>query len=82
MSLEFTHWPDDLAARYRALGYWLDLPMTEILARSRATLPDAPAILCGERQLSYAELDERSSRLAAHLQAAGLRRLDSSLVFL
>ncbi|MDR6354460.1 2,3-dihydroxybenzoate-AMP ligase [Pseudomonas psychrotolerans] len=69
-----------LAARYRALGYWLDLPMTEILARSRAALPEAPAILCGERQLSYAELDERSSRLAAHLQAAGLRRHDTALV--
>ena len=80
MSLEFTPWPDDLAARYRALGYWPDLPMTEILTRSRAALPDAPAILCGERQLSYAELDERSSRLAAHLQAAGLRRHDTALV--
>lgn len=80
MSLEFTPWPEDLAARYRALGYWSDLPMTEILARSRAALPDAPAILCGERQLSYAELDERSSRLAAHLQAAGLRRHDTALV--
>lgn len=80
MSLEFTPWPEDLAARYRALGYWPDLPMTEILARSRAALPDAPAILCGERQLSYAELDERSSRLAAHLQAAGLRRHDTALV--
>ncbi|WP_145009128.1 (2,3-dihydroxybenzoyl)adenylate synthase [Pseudomonas oryzihabitans] len=80
MSLEFTPWPEDLAARYRALGYWLDLPMTEILARSRAALPEAPAILCGERQLSYAELDERSSRLAAHLQAAGLRRHDTALV--
>ncbi|MDR6236203.1 (2,3-dihydroxybenzoyl)adenylate synthase [Pseudomonas oryzihabitans] len=80
MSVEFTPWPEDLAARYRALGYWLDLPMTEILARSRAALPEAPAILCGERQLSYAELDERSSRLAAHLQAAGLRRHDTALV--
>lgn len=80
MSLEFTPWPEDLAARYRALGYWPDLPMTEILARTRAALPDAPAILCGERQLSYAELDERSSRLAAHLQAAGLRRHDTALV--
>ena len=39
MSLEFTPWPDDLAARYRARGFWRDQPMTEIQARSRAAQP-------------------------------------------
>lgn len=36
------------------------------------TVPDAPAIVAGERRLTYAELDERSSRLAHHLIAQGI----------
>ncbi|MEO3960095.1 hypothetical protein ABH310_11935, partial [Chromobacterium piscinae] len=56
MSVAFTRWPDDLAARYRAAGYWNDQPMTEMLARQCRERPDAPAVLCGEREISYAEL--------------------------
>ncbi|WP_241719643.1 hypothetical protein, partial [Cronobacter sakazakii] len=26
MTIPYTRWPDELAARYRARGYWLDLP--------------------------------------------------------
>ncbi|KFC83503.1 hypothetical protein [Buttiauxella agrestis] len=33
MAIEFTRWPDDLAARYREKGYWADLPLTDILTR-------------------------------------------------
>ncbi|XLM22571.1 hypothetical protein MKD33_07020, partial [Chromobacterium piscinae] len=43
----------------RAAGWWNDLPMTEMLQRQRRERPDAPAILCGEREISYAELDRR-----------------------
>ncbi len=80
MSIAFTAWPDDLAAHYRAQGYWLDRPMTDILAQQVVARPEAPAIICGERTLSYAELDRQSNHLAAHLQAAGLRRHDTALV--
>ncbi|MEV4516217.1 non-ribosomal peptide synthase/polyketide synthase [Dactylosporangium sp. NPDC049525] len=37
--------------------------------------PDRTAVVCGERELSYAELDRRSGRLA-HALAAGVRRGD------
>lgn len=80
MSIAFTAWPDDLAAHYRAQGYWLDRPMTDILADQVQARPEAPAIICGERTLSYAELDRQSSHLAAHLHSAGLRRHDTALV--
>jgi len=80
MSIAFTAWPDDLAAHYRAQGYWLDRPMTDILADQVQARPEAPAIICGERSLSYAELDRQSSHLAAHLHSAGLRRHDTALV--
>ena len=34
--------------------------------------PDAVATVCGERQLSYRELNEKSHELAGHLQAQGV----------
>ncbi|MFC4045847.1 amino acid adenylation domain-containing protein [Dactylosporangium siamense] len=40
------------------------------------TFPDRTAVVCGDRELSYAELDRRSGRLAHALAAAGVRRGD------
>ena len=34
--------------------------------------PDRTALVCGDRRLSFAELDERASRLANHLIASGV----------
>lgn len=80
MSIAFSPWPADLAAHYRAQGHWLDRPMTDILAQQVQARPDAPAITCGERTLSYAELDRQSDNLAAYLHASGLRTHDAALV--
>ncbi|WP_199154123.1 (2,3-dihydroxybenzoyl)adenylate synthase [Chromobacterium sp. ASV23] len=80
MSIAFTPWPQALAARYRAAGWWTDLPMTEMLQRQCRERPQAPAILCAERAISYAELDRQSDNLAAWLHRQGLRRHDTALV--
>jgi 2,3-dihydroxybenzoate-AMP ligase len=80
MTIPFTPWPADLAAAYRAKGYWLDVPMTHILVQQVHARPDAPAIICGDRTLSYAELDRCSSNLAAALYQQGLRTHDTALV--
>ena len=40
------------------------------------TTPDAPAVVSGSTRLTYAELDTRSSQLAALLQQAGCQRFD------
>ena len=78
--IEFTRWPDDLAARYRARGYWIDAPLTRGLTEQVAQRPDAPAIQCGARSFSYAEVEHRSDILAANLRARGLKKGDTALV--
>ena len=78
--LPYTRWPDALAERYRAKGYWRGEPLTAMLARQRELAPDAEAILCGERRFSYRELDAASSRLAANLARHGLGIGDTALV--
>ncbi|MCA6965508.1 (2,3-dihydroxybenzoyl)adenylate synthase [Pectobacterium carotovorum] len=80
MSIEFTPWPEELAQRYRDKGYWVGLPLTDAWERHLATQPDAVAVVCGERQWSYRELDRQSSALASRLTESGLRCGDTALV--
>ncbi len=47
--------------------------LAELIARHAQVRPEAIAVACGERQLSYAQLDERANRLAHHLIALGAR---------
>lgn len=78
--LPYTRWPADVAARYRAKGYWRGEPLTAMLARQCELTHDATAVLCGERRLSYFELDASSTRLAARLAHHGFRVGDTALV--
>ncbi|MDF9756928.1 2,3-dihydroxybenzoate-AMP ligase [Pseudomonas hunanensis] len=80
MTIEFTPWPTDRAQRYRAAGLWNDQPLSQLLIARAAVQPQAPAILCGERRISYGELDRRASNLASRLAAHGLGQGDTALV--
>ncbi|BES86379.1 2,3-dihydroxybenzoate-AMP ligase [Pectobacterium araliae] len=80
MSIEFTPWPEELALRYRDKGYWVGLPLTDVWERHLTTQPDAVAVVCGERQWSYRELDQQASALASRLTESGLRSGDTALV--
>lgn len=80
MTIAFQPWPDDLAALYRARGYWRDQPLTRMLDRQRSARPDATALICGERQISYAAFDGLATNLAARLTAAGFGQGDTALV--
>lgn len=80
MSVAFSPWPAELAARYRAAGYWLDQPLGELLETHAVRRPEALALICAERQFSYAQLQAQASYLAQHLLQRGLRRGDTALV--
>jgi long-chain acyl-CoA synthetase len=51
----------------------MGLNLASILTESAARVPDNPAIRLGDVELTYAELDDRSARMAAALIAKGVR---------
>lgn len=65
--IEFVRWSPERAQHYRNKGYWIDQPLTRILTVGVQSHLHSPAIICGERQLSYIELDRLSTNLASKL---------------
>lgn len=80
MTIAFSPWPAELAARYRAEGYWLDQPLSELVERQALSRPDALALICAERQFSYGQFQAQAACLAQHLLQRGLRGGDTALV--
>ncbi|HEU4324281.1 MAG TPA: amino acid adenylation domain-containing protein [Roseiflexaceae bacterium] len=59
-----------------ARAYPKDRCYHDLVADQAARTPEAVAVRCLDRELSYAELDERANRLANFLRAAGVRTGD------
>ncbi|ALN86003.1 (2,3-dihydroxybenzoyl)adenylate synthase [Lysobacter capsici] len=76
----FTPWPEEFAARYRALGYWSGVGLYQRLAQVAAQYPERIALVCGERRWSYAHFDEQVRRFAAGLARIGIGRRDRVLL--
>ncbi|HJQ16454.1 MAG TPA: AMP-binding protein [Allosphingosinicella sp.] len=72
--------PPDFAARYRAKGYWQDRSIADIFAEAFAEFKDRIAIIDRDRRVTYAQLDERSTRLALNLLDEGFKPLDRVVV--
>ena len=66
-------WPADFAARYRAAGHWDGSSLFSVLERSAMRWPDKAALVAGAQRLSYRELQDQATRLAARLLASGLQ---------
>ena len=65
-------WSDDMAARYRAEGHWLD---TTLVDSARAAVAQDPAKILlteGDRQVSRGEAWDAALRLAGFFHARGL----------
>jgi 2,3-dihydroxybenzoate-AMP ligase len=75
-----TPFPPEFAARYRAEGYWTDRPLRAVFADAFARFADRVAVIDGADQVTYRQLDERSTRLALNLLELGVRPLDRIVV--
>src|ERR687886_1223475 len=67
--------PDQRTAR------WRGMTVSDQVARHARATPDAVALRFAGTGLTYAELDERGTRLAAALAGRGVRRGDRVAVF-
>ncbi|MGX6449586.1 AMP-binding protein, partial [Patulibacter sp. S7RM1-6] len=73
-------WPDALAERWRARGYWRGETFGSML-RERATAhPERVAVVAGDERWTYGELDDRADRLAAGLRRLGIGPRDRVVV--
>ncbi len=68
--------PPEFAARYRTKGYWKDRSLTDTFAEIFAKHADRVAVIDRGQSVTYAQLDERATRLALNLLDVGLQRLD------
>lgn len=71
-----TFWPADLAARYRAKGYWQGLNIVQAIGRAAAARPRKIALVHGTERITYAQLMDQVERLAAGLAGLGLKPQD------
>jgi len=75
-----TPFPPEFAARYRARGYWEDVPLGRFYAGVFASHGDRLAMVSGSERVTYSELRERVARLALHLLGLGVVPLDRWVV--
>lgn len=75
-----TPWPADIAQRYRALGYWRGITLTEMLAQAIRQAPAKLALVCGDQRVTYDALGQAVDRLACGFVEAGIRPLDRVVV--
>jgi len=74
----FKFWPEGVA---RHIDY-PEAPLFEFLSSTARKYPDNIAFSCQERKLSFGELNDQASRLAAGLHELGIKRGDSVVLFL
>jgi 2,3-dihydroxybenzoate-AMP ligase len=72
-------YPEPLARTYRAAGLWGTSTIADELHRTALRHPDRLAIIALHGRLTYAELDERTDRLATGLAGLGLTAGDPVL---
>ncbi|WP_250029462.1 (2,3-dihydroxybenzoyl)adenylate synthase [Paractinoplanes maris] len=69
-------WPDDVADRYRKLGYWTGQTIGTLLRPG----DDRIAVVDGDREVSYGRLHDRALSLAAGFAGLGITKGDRVVV--
>ena len=72
--------PPDFAARYRARGYWEDVPLGRFYDEVFKSHEKRLALISGPERVTYNELQQRVDRLALHLLELGVTPLDRWVV--
>ena len=72
----FVPFPPEFQAKYREKGYWRDKSLRDEFDDAFKKYAGKTAIIDGERQLTYGELDAASTNLALNLLDLGLKPLD------
>ncbi|WP_409420636.1 AMP-binding protein [Pseudaeromonas sp. ZJS20] len=78
--LGWTPWPAALATYYRAAGYWLGQPLSQLLLRGAACYSDQTALICGQRQWSYSQLEQAVTQLAQGVLTLGWQPGDKVVI--
>jgi len=73
-------WPDELAQRYRAAGWWIQERLGDLPSAWEKQRPDKVALVTEHEQVTYRELADRVRTVAARLDSAGLRQGDRVVV--
>ncbi|SNT46822.1 AMP-binding protein [Rhodococcoides kyotonense] len=61
-----------LAQSFRDGGYWIDRPVGYFLERAASAIPDAVAVVDGDRRFSFADIDADATRLASAMRGRGI----------
>lgn len=80
MNIPKQTWPQELAERYRKLGYWRGETFPQLLRDRASAHPDRIAIVAGDARWTYGEFNDRARRFGAGLLALGLAPGDRVLV--
>ena len=75
-----TPFPPEFAARYRAKGYWEDRGIASVWEEYCRIYADRIAVIDGEIEASYADVDARATNLALNLLDLGIKPLDRLVI--
>jgi 2,3-dihydroxybenzoate-AMP ligase len=68
--------PPEFAQRYRSKGYWQDRSLADEFSSVFRKFEKRTALIDGDRQYTYGQIDELTDNLALNLLELGLRPLD------
>src|SRR5918911_2800612 len=68
--------PPEFARRYREKGYWQDKSLAQEFAVVWRNYAERIALVDGEREFTYADIDRITDNLALNLLELGLKPLD------